>query len=434
MKVRLLFTLSLAIILVSLGAPQVEAMRQEGLLSAIQSYSARDGARTEITADVTNAPAPIPVVSVTKPVDTNGGSVPVAGGATADGGAALNIPTGTFGDSNKLTLSISNAAPDVAPPSGTRLLKKTVEILLEKPTSLSKTVELDINVSATELAGRDANKLQGGVIMGDVVESRPTKVTKLANGGAILTITIDHFTKFTLFEALLPTPSLTGPDTGSTLASMGTTLNWTNPPGVTQYHLQVTPFNGDGPGVNVIGNATTSFFVPSPPEWYGMLPDTTYFWRVRTTTVTVFPIESQWGPWVTRLFRTPKVNVATLSLNTPAEGSTVDSLFPTLAWNNSNLQVFYYEMQLSKDSTFNDPPTGAAMIYAELRHGGVTSPPNSYTVPPGFPLEAGTTYYWRVRPRLQADSIPVPWPKSFTFTTPAAAGSTSPAPLMATTP
>jgi len=54
-----------------------------------------------------------------------------------------------------------------------------------------------------------------------------------------------------------------------------------------------------------------------------------------------------------------------------------------------------------------------------LRHGGVTVPNNSYQIPSAFPLEAGTTYFWRVRPRVQGDGTALPWPALSSFRTPA---------------
>lgn len=51
--------------------------------------------------------------------------------------------------------------------------------------------------------------------------------------------------------AITTAPTLTGPAEGATLTNFGPTLTWTNPSGATQYHLQVIPYNNDGPGVDV---------------------------------------------------------------------------------------------------------------------------------------------------------------------------------------
>jgi len=90
----------------------------------------------------------------------------------------------------------------------------------------------------------------------------------------------------TAVAAILSAPTLTAPVNGSTLPDFGPSLSWALPSGSTQHQLQVTPINNDGPGVNIIQNADTSFSIPAPPDWYGLLPDMTYTWQVRATDAT----------------------------------------------------------------------------------------------------------------------------------------------------
>lgn len=220
--------------------------------------------------------------------------------------------------------------------------------------------------------------------------------------------------------APVPKPGLTAgttllePANGSSITSFGPILGWLNPAGMTQYHLQVIPFANDGPGVDIIGSGSDGTFrIPAPPEWYGLLPDMTYTWRVRTA-VAALGAEPAWGAWSERRFRTPAAGSGSISL--PA---TVPSATPVLRWANSRSDIFYYEVQLSQDRTFNtDPRTATASIYSAIIHGGVTD--NSYQVPDNQPLQGGTAYYWRVRPRVQGDGHPVAWSDIATFTTPAA--------------
>src|SRR5437762_518714 len=73
-------------------------------------------------------------------------------------------------------------------------------------------------------------------------------------------------------------PTLVSPLSGSRLPALGTNLTWQLPSSTTQYHLQVVPFNGDGPGINVVHNKEEEFRIPAPPAWYGLLPDMTYTW------------------------------------------------------------------------------------------------------------------------------------------------------------
>src|SRR3989304_353064 len=97
-------------------------------------------------------------------------------------------------------------------------------------------------------------------------------------------------TKFS--AAALPSPQLKGPPNGTRLQSMGpTTLYWLNPPGTTQYHIKVTPYNDDGPGINLIigdpAKVASESFIVEPPNlgvgMYVLLPDMSYTWRVRVT-------------------------------------------------------------------------------------------------------------------------------------------------------
>src|SRR5437879_2063118 len=52
--------------------------------------------------------------------------------------------------------------------------------------------------------------------------------------------------------AMTQAPTLNSPPSASILATYGPSLQWTLPPGSTQYQLQVVPFGNDGPGVNII--------------------------------------------------------------------------------------------------------------------------------------------------------------------------------------
>ncbi len=212
-------------------------------------------------------------------------------------------------------------------------------------------------------------------------------------------------------------PEPLSPSDGSTVATLGPTLQWSLPAGATQYQLQVTPINNDGPGVNlIVGSAGDSFTVPPPPDWYGLLPDMSYHWRLRAGAETTGMVETddRWSPWSTAFrFRTPAAVSGTITLTSPVSGAQVASRTPTLTWTNGNPAIYYYEVQVSKDPGFG-PNT---FLYWELRHGGVTTPANSYTIPSAFPLEAGAAYHWRVRPRIQGDGNPVEWTPSRPFST-----------------
>ena len=215
-------------------------------------------------------------------------------------------------------------------------------------------------------------------------------------------------------------PSLTTPADGQILPDFNPTLQWADPPGgtVTQNHLQVIPFNNDGPGVDLIVSISDDRFqLPPPPTWYGLLPDMSYTWRVRASDATISvgtedPSWSDWSPQFT--FRTPAIGPASIFPMEPGFDATVGTLTPTLVWGDSNPNSWYYEVQMSKDAGFGL----GAFLYWELRHGGVTSPPRSYQVPSQFPLEPGQRYFWRIRPRVQGDGTPVGWTAPSAFLTP----------------
>lgn len=214
-----------------------------------------------------------------------------------------------------------------------------------------------------------------------------------------------------------PAPTLTAPIDGGTLSSFAPTLSWSNPPDTAQVQLQLIPANNDGPGADlVLSGSPTSFSVPPPPQWYGLLPDMGYTWRIRTTASADASItDPTWGPYAERHLRTPVVSSEGIVATSPLDGEAIFSNTPTLIWVNNRNDVFYYELQLSKDPSFGADPARSAMIYSALLHGGVTQPRNSYTVPAGFPLERGTAYFWQVRPRIQGDGTPLPW-QNFQFT------------------
>lgn len=358
----------------------------------------------------TSTPVAAPPASAV--VGPDGGSVAVAGGALVDGGLTTVVAPGTWPGLINVTTSVINSAPSgVTAPSGAQLLNKTIEVVTSEPVTLAKTMGLQINLTPSEMSGWSIQNIRGGVIVNSKVEPRPTRVLDQAQG--VIWIDIDHLSKFTLFAVANPGPALTEPAGETTLAGLGANLTWVNPSGTTQYHLQVIPFNNDGPGIDLIRNVESSFQVNAPnfgsadPN-YVMLPDLTYVWRVRTTTVNLSASqlsESDWTAWSLGTFRTAAKSSATISHISPASGSTADSRTPTLQWDNSDKSIFYYEVQASKDPAFGPN----AFLYWELRHGAVTSPVNSYTIPTQFPLEPSTTYHWRVRPRVQGNATPLAW-------------------------
>lgn len=226
--------------------------------------------------------------------------------------------------------------------------------------------------------------------------------------------------------AVSQSPRLSAPQSGATLSNFNPDLRWALPPETTQYEIMVLPFGNDGPGIDLIANAATSFAIPPPPDWFVLLPDMTYSWKVRASDAahSIGTDDPSWGPWSdVRTFRTPALVAAALTAVDPQPGGSVVGFQPTLIWETADPNIWYFEIQLSTDPNFQtDPETATAAVYWELKHANpdVSSvTPYSYTVPHEARLQAGATYYWRIRPRVQGDGAAAPWGPNNRFTTPA---------------
>ena len=367
----------------------------------------------------TPVPAPVPTGTTKATVGSGPQSIDVGGGTGTAGGVTIVFPSNTLSQNSDFTFGMDgNAPPGVTAPSGSILLGRTIDIRGAPGVTLQRLVSIRVQVLREELGGRPLTSVRGGVVNGATLEPKPTRV--IDQNSNIIGFDVDHFSQFGLFVTTTAGPTLVSPASGVVLSGLGTTLAWSNPFGALQYQLQVVPFNNDGPGINLIRNAEESFAISAPSFGsadanYVMLPDMTYTWRVRTTASTAAqPDESDWSAWSVGAFHTASVSSSTISVTNPPDGGDATSVTPRLQWANSDPTVFYYEFQLSKDAGFGPN----AFLYFELRHGGASFPPNSYAVPGQFPLEHQTTYYWRLRPRVQGDGVPPAWSKVATFRVP----------------
>ena len=359
--------------------------------------------------------------SVTATVVPEGTTLGLNGGGDQPGGVYVNFPPTAVALPVSVSASVSNEAPsDVDAPSGTTLLPLTINITPETPITLGTPLTIEINPTPEQLeaAGGDLNNLAVGVVTPNGIVVLPAQVLH-----GRLVVTIDHLSTFVLLAVTDPGPVLTQPPMGDA-SSMGPLLQWTQPPRTTWFQVQVIPFNEDGPGINlVIGDGAlvrAALYQVLGPNFgsadpnYVMLPDMTYLWRVRTTTVLTNPTEADWSAWAVSSFKTPPASSSTITPVAPQSYREVSTLTPTLTWANSNTAVFYYEVQVSRDYEFGPN----AFLYSEYVHGGASTPDNSYVIPAAFPLEAGEIYYWRVRPRIQGDGAPLPWSTTYVFLTP----------------
>lgn len=220
----------------------------------------------------------------------------------------------------------------------------------------------------------------------------------------------------------MPAPAPVYPEQGTELPGLQPLeLRWQLPGGTTQYQLQVAPYNNDGPGIDLIRNAGPSYTIQPPLLDRGnfvLLPGMTYTWRVRATASTspVAGSDPSWGSWSSpRFFSTPPPTAAATRAVTPANGALAATAGVRLQWEHPDKALFYWEVQVSKDPSFvTDPAKATQAVWWMLIHGGLSKPVNSWTTPP---LEPGSTYYWRVRPRVQGDGAPVEWGPTWSLRT-----------------
>ena len=132
---------------------------------------------------------------------------------------------------------------------------------------------------------------------------------------------------------------------------------------------------------------------------------TTYYWRVQATNYN----DSDTSSWSTVWSFTTGGSIPTLS--SPSNGSTAVRLRPTLQWNSVS-SCNYYDYECDTTPNFNS---------SELQSGSVASGTTSIRL---NQLRYGTTYYWRVRIRLNSDTSS--WSTVWRFTTAGTIALTSP--------
>ena len=132
---------------------------------------------------------------------------------------------------------------------------------------------------------------------------------------------------------------------------------------------------------------------------------TTYYWHARITNSD----DSDTSSWSTVWSFTTGGSIPTLS--SPSNGSTAVRLRPTLQWNSVS-SCNYYDYECDTTPNFNS---------TELQSGSVASGTTSIRL---NQLRYGTTYYWRVRIRLNSDTSS--WSTVWRFTTAGTIALTSP--------
>jgi hypothetical protein len=193
-------------------------------------------------------------------------------------------------------------------------------------------------------------------------------------------------------------PTLAAPSNNAKVTGPSPLFNWNDSTlsvGVDfdHYQIQVATDNGFA---NVVHDNNVAGITNSQDNSAILSPATTYYWRVRA-----FNTLGHTSAWST--VRSVRIKFAGPTLTSPSNGATVSDLIPTFTWDAVN-GATNYTIQVSKNSTFSP------LVFSKT----ATSPTYTHTAN----LQAGITYYWRVRVRGPNTYGPGDWSQVFTFTTP----------------
>ena len=193
-------------------------------------------------------------------------------------------------------------------------------------------------------------------------------------------------------------PTLASPANNAKVSGPSPLFNWndsTLPVGVVfdHYQIQIATSNAF---TTIVYDNNVAGLVNSQDNTAVLLPATTYYWRVRA-----FNTLGHASAWST--VRNVRINFAGPTLTQPGTGTTISSLTPTFIWDAVS-GATDYTIQVSKSNTFSP------LVFSRT----ATSPTYTHTAN----LQAGTTYYWRVRVRGPNTYGPGDWSQVFTFTTP----------------
>ncbi|HPY80865.1 MAG TPA: hypothetical protein PK548_03380, partial [Bacteroidales bacterium] len=193
------------------------------------------------------------------------------------------------------------------------------------------------------------------------------------------------------FTTRLTAPTLSSPSDNAINQNPNVTLSWNSMNGVSyyDYELDTTP-NFNSP-LLLAGSRSSSYsyFITS-----NLLFGKTYYWRVRARS------SSDTTAWSTTWKFTVRTGPVTLS--SPSNGAVNQNVNVTLSWNSIS-GIDYYDYQIDTTPNFNSP-----LLLAGTR-------PSSYSYFITSNLLFGKTYYWRIRARHAADTMP--WSDTWNFST-----------------
>jgi formylglycine-generating enzyme required for sulfatase activity len=195
---------------------------------------------------------------------------------------------------------------------------------------------------------------------------------------------------FTTSMPAVQAPMLYSPANGQTMVNpAGITLSWTTMSGSSTYYVQVSTIS-----TFTIVLTEDSTLTSASKAINNLASGTTYYWRVRAKNAN--GVSGWTSPWS---FTTIPPSIPSVpTLVSPANGSTIQSLTPTLDWSTVSGATAYH-VQVSTSNTFSVIVSQDSTLSAD-----------SMKVKAGV-LASGTTYYWRVRAKNSAgvSSWTSPW-------------------------
>ncbi len=174
-------------------------------------------------------------------------------------------------------------------------------------------------------------------------------------------------------SAQVGTPSPASPADGATGQPTSVTLSWSGTSLATSYELQVATDNSFS---NVVIDQTES---GTSYTASGLSQGTTYYWRVRASTLV---LTGSWSSTWSFSTASGTSSPSAPSLASPSNGTSGESTTLTLSWNASS-GANSYDLQVATDNTFS----GVAVSNTGI--GGTSQQVSG--------LSGGTTYYWRVQ-------------------------------------
>ncbi len=189
--------------------------------------------------------------------------------------------------------------------------------------------------------------------------------------------------------------------TVSNITLSGTTLSWNGQTNV-RYAVYAVP-NGTTPGSDVASN----YLISAPYETSASVSGYTSGYQLGVSIVDrngyEYPVS-----WLGGGTTTPTPELSMVTINTPANGSTVEKGF-SFGWTALSESGVTYTLEISKSSTFS------STAFSASTSGTSYSSSN-------FALTEGTTYYWRVKASKSGYTGSTSWVGSFTVATTSGGG------------